>query len=393
MYVNNLFSKVNTSFKKNIAIILLLLFYTSEAANKYFEFTTGYYSILPRIIKLGVILFMVFYLFRRKDYKFFKVIIALTFCYAIGQYFLDISYSNNSILILGRFLYPIILFSFFTKIHLKKDQKESLFSVFENLIALNSIFILLGFIFGIELFKTYSGIRFGYNGLLLTSSTASYVYITTLFYFIIKYKANPKFDYKFLLVFFSCFFIGTKSLYLVFLGIVVYLISSKFSSKKSKIISVFIFIIISSIGLYVLFYKVEFFNALREEKGLLSVFLSFRDILLVRDVIPYINENWTFMNYLFGGVHDISTQSEMGFIDLFYYWGILGGLFYLVVYYKSFFTFKLNSILLFFITVLAFVIFIAGNFFFYSTIPIYLVVFRERVEDFFNAKTKKTIIK
>jgi hypothetical protein len=276
---------------------------------------------------------------------------------------------------------------------LNKDQKQSLFLAFENLIVLNSIFILLGFVFGIELFKTYSGNRFGYDGLLLTSSTASYVYIITLFYFILKYKLNVKFNYKFLIVLLSCFFIGTKSLYLVFLAIAIYLVSSKFSSKKSKIISILIFIIVSTIGFYLLFYKVEFFNALREERGLLSVFLSFRDILLVRDVIPYINENWTFMNYLFGGVHDISTQSEMGFIDLFYYWGILGGMLYLLAYYKSFFTFRFNSILLFFILVLAFVIFIAGNFFFYSTIPIYLIVFREKVEDFISTKTKKTITK
>ena len=261
------------------------------------------------------------------------------------------------------------------------------------MIVFNSALILIGFIFGIELFKTYSGNRFGYNGLLLTSATSTYVYIITLFYFILKYKANSKFDYKFLLVLFSCFFIGTKSLYLVFLALAVYLISSKFSSKKSKIISMLIFLIISCIGFYVLFYKVEFFNTIREERGLLSVFMSFRNILLVRDVIPYINENWTSMSYLFGGVHDISTQSEMGFIDLFYYWGILGGVLYLAAYYKSFFTFKTNYIILFFFTILAFVIFIAGNFFFYSTIPIYLVVFRERVEDYFNAKTKKPLVK
>jgi len=133
---------------------------------------------------------------------------------------------------------------------------------------------------------------------------------------------------------------------------------------------------------------VEFFSTLREERGLLSVFLSFRDILLVRDLMPYINENWTFINYLFGGVHDISTQSEMGFIDLFYYWGILGGILYLVIYYNSYFTFKFNYILWFFITALTFVIFIAGNFFFYSTIPIYLAVFRERIKDYIHTKTQ-----
>ncbi|MFD2822497.1 hypothetical protein ACFS5M_02375 [Lacinutrix iliipiscaria] len=380
-------SKINTWIKNNIAIILILLFYISEAANKYFEFTTGYYSIIPRTIKLSVMLYISFSLFRRKDFKFFKITGTLIICYLLGQYFLNISFSNNSILVLGRYLYPLLLFRFFTKYQLNKKQSKSLFQVFESLIAFNSLLIILGFMFGVALFETYSGNRFGYNGLLLTSSTASYVYIITLFYFILKYKLNPKFDYKFFLILSSCLLIGTKSLYLVFLAIIVYMISSKFPSRKSKIISVLIFALLSVSTLYILFYQVEFFSSLREERGLLSVFLSFRDILLVRDVIPYINENWTALNYLFGGVHDISTQSEMGFIDTFYFWGIIGGLFYLTAYYKLFFTFKFNSILLFFILLLIFVIFIAGNFFFYSTIPIYLIVFRERVLDYFYNKT------
>lgn len=387
MGVSIVYSELNSWFKNNIAIILIILFFVSEAANKYFEYTTGYYSIIPRFIKLSVLILIALYLVSRKDYKFFKVISTLIFCYLIGQYFLPISYSNNSILVLGRYLYPLLLFRFFTKIKLNKNQKESFFLAFENLIMLNSILILVGVLFGIELFKTYSGNRFGYNGLMLTSSAASYIYILTLFYFILKQETNPKFDYKFLLVLISCFFVGTKSLYLVFLALTIYLISLRFSSKRSKIISLLIFLIISAFGFYILFYKVDFFSSLREERGLLSVFLSFRDILLVRDVIPYINKNWSFVNYLFGGVHDISTQSEMGFIDLFYYWGIVGGSIYLLSYFKLYFTHKFNYLLIFLVTILALVIFIAGNFFFYSMIPLYLVVLRERIEHYFNAKT------
>lgn len=385
---NNLYSKASIWFNNNAGILLILVFYISEAANKYIEYTTGIYSIVPRFIKLGVMIVIGIYLFMQKDYKFFKIIFALLLCYTIGQYFLDISYSNNSILVLGRYVYPLILFRYFTLLKLDKSQKEFFFLVFENLIILNSILIFIGLIFDMPLFKTYSGDRFGYNGLLLTSSTSSYVYIITLFYFVLRYKSKPKVDYKLIIVLLACVFVGTKSVYLVFLATIFYVIGSSFTSKRNKIISAIIFFIICGCSFYFLFYKVEFFSTLREERGLLSVFLSFRDILLVRDLMPYINENWTFINYLFGGVHDISTQSEMGFIDLFYYWGIIGGILYLVIYYNSYFTFKFNYILWFFITALTFVIFIAGNFFFYSTIPIYLAVFRERIKDYIHTKTQ-----
>ena len=53
-------------------LLLILVFYISEAANKYIEYTTGIYSIVPRFIKLGVMIVIGIYLFMQKDYKFFK---------------------------------------------------------------------------------------------------------------------------------------------------------------------------------------------------------------------------------------------------------------------------------------------------------------------------------
>jgi hypothetical protein len=94
--------------------------------------------------------------------------------------------------------------------------------------------------------------------------------------------------------------------------------------------------------------------------------------------LPYIKENWTFVNYCFGGVTDFTTKSEMGFIDVFYFFGLIGGLLFLWSYFKSYLTFNFNRINVAFLSLLVIIIFFAGNFFLYTTIPFLMIVLRER---------------
>lgn len=386
MKFKNSYSKYLQWLSDNIAVLLILVFYSSEGVSKIFFFTTTDYSLFPRAIKLFVLGYISFYLFRIKDYNFFKGVLTIIGCYAIGQFFIDSSYSSNSMIILGRFLFPIILFRFFIKKQLNISQKERLFLVFETLLLLNSILIVFGLLFDVYIFETYRGERFGYNGLLLTSATSSYVYIIALYYYILKYKSSTKLDIKMIIIVLSSFLIGTKSIYLAITALLFYIIFIQFSSKIYRVITLISMLFLSGLVFFIMFYQLDIFNSIREEKGLLSAILSYRNDLLIQDLIPYIKNNWNFVNYLFGGVSDFTTQSEMGFIDVFYYWGILGGMLYLIIYYKSFITFKLNSTLLFFLAILFLAVFLSGNFFFYSTIPIYLIVFRERIHVYLNKK-------
>jgi hypothetical protein len=127
------------------------------------------------------------------------------------------------------------------------------------------------------------------------------------------------------------------------------------------------------------FYKFGLFNHIRETHGLLSSVLSYRDQLVIEKTWPYILDNWSFVNYFVGGLSDFNIRSQMDFIDVFLFWGILGGILYLITFYKSFVVFTIDKMTLYFIVFLIFIIFLAGNFFTYTTIPIYLLIIRERI--------------
>jgi hypothetical protein len=66
-------------------------------------------------------------------------------------------------------------------------------------------------------------------------------------------------------------------------------------------------------------------------------------------------------------------------METFHFWGIIGDIFYLITYYKFYGTFYINKIAFFFIIILIFIIFFAGNFFTFLTIPIYLLIIREKI--------------
>ena len=133
------------------------------------------------------------------------------------------------------------------------------------------------------------------------------------------------------------------------------------------------------VGIYFFFFQYGIFNEIRRKEGLLSSIFSFRDDLFLEQTLPFIERNWTWPNYLFGGISDLATRSQMGFIDVFYFWGILGGSVYLYLYYKTFKTFPLNKILLYMLLSLVLMVFLAGNFFENASLAIYMLILKEAI--------------
>ena len=122
------------------------------------------------------------------------------------------------------------------------------------------------------------------------------------------------------------------------------------------------------------------FNNVRNKNGLLTAILSYRDKLLINETIPFIDNNWLIVNYFFGGINDISTRSQMGFLDLFYFFGLIGTTIYLYSFRCWFFNFKLSRINIYFILILFFITFLSGNFFLNASIPIYMVILNKRLK-------------
>lgn len=366
------FKKINIEI---LLILVLLLFFGTEAYNKLSWYSNWQNNNLQKILKalvfIGLCGGLIF-----KNYKLFLSLVGLCLIFAIGQWQLIEGFSRDNLLYLSKFLFPILLFSLFKEVKWRPSNK--LFSVYEFLVLLNSCLIIIGFIFSINYFKTYAGARFGYSGLMISSATATYFYSIAIFYFFRRYKEKAIQKWKFFGCVLASVFVGTKSIYLFLVLLAVFYIIRYVRSKNLKY--VFLFIVASlAMGFSIyLFYINPVFSRIRISVGILSSILSYRDQLFMERTLPFIEENWSVLNYLFGGVADFETRPQLEFFDLFYFWGIGGSLIYLFLYYYSYKPLKLpKQEVLFFSFSLIIIMFLAGNFFYNASIPIYLLIFRE----------------
>ena len=358
--------------------IMLVVVYLAEAFSKIQELETLQYSELPRYIKALVVLPFCYLLIRNSARKMLLWILVPCIIFVLGQLTLSCGFGNNAILNAGRYLFPIVVLGAFAGNVRKHMDLGLLFRTFEWLMVFNTALILVGFIFGVEIFETYNLRRFGYNGLIMTSSASTYIYTISIFYFLIKFRERAYRNWMFIAMLIGSFLVGTKSLYLVLAVVFGYMIWMHLKGG-ARYVFLSAFILIAAAGGYYVFYSYDIFRDMIQESGLWSAILSGRDELFLRDTLPFIQENWKFTNYLFGGVCDFSTRSEMGFVDMFYFWGILGSLWYLWVYYRSFMTFQFTLTIAVFTGLLLIIVSMAGNFFIYTSLPLFLLIFRERV--------------
>jgi len=326
--------------------------------------------------KFIIITIMCFYLTYKKKYFILVGSLVLFLIWLIGQFTLENNTEPlNALIYFGKYIFPLFLFASINEIITTKEEVGVLKISFEILIIINSIIIIIGFIFDINLFQSYlQGNRFGYNGLILSSSQASYIYIIAICVFLygMKWVTSTINFVKVLIVLCAALLIGTKAIY-VFITFVFFITALKFFNKS---FSFFLFIA-SLLGLFIVLLSTDSFYTVVERTDVITTLLSYRNELLLNRLMPYIQENWKIINYAFGGVVDVRTKSQLGFVDLIYFFGILGSIIYIYLYKKLFISFKLNlynKVLLFGLcTVICF----SGNFFYNPSLAIYIIVLQK----------------
>lgn len=355
-----------------VLFFILELYTKIGMVNKISSFDVKY---IKALVFLGFLVIMVF----PKDVKVLIYLIGLLWVFVISQMSIEPSFSVDIINVFSKFLFPLLIFGFANYLIKPGTKINIIFITIEWLMVINSLLIFIGILFSIKLFNTYQGNRFGYNGLFNAVSTGSYAYIITLIYFLLSYKEKVIKNWKFILIFISCVFIGTKAVYLTMAFAIAYIvIVSKIPFKKT------ILVVATLTGLllaYYFFFHYGIFNSIRQTDGLLSSLLSYRDQLFLERTLPFIQESWGWVNYLFGGVSDFDLRSQMDIIDVFFFWGLVGGAFYLYVFLKLFIPFKMNSTGWVFISFLAFIVLLAGNFFVYSFVALFLVVLKLKLQE------------
>lgn len=353
-------------------IVLLLSFYFLDAVNKYF-FITHQTSFFVATVK-SVLLLMVFgvMLFIKPSRYFVYGVVILTSIFIVGQLTHKQPFLYQNVLIFLKWMAPLFLIETFNNIHPSLKQKQTLFRVFEVVLAINGIIIIIGVLFNIKLFQSYFGSRFGYNGLFFTPGVTSYIYILALAYY--YFSNNIIKNWKFWVFFLSCFLVGTKLLYLAIILFILAILKRHINISLKKIIPLGV-LLICVIG-YFFFFKTGYFANITQQHDFVTSLLSFRDQLFLNNTMPYIKQNWGVINYLFGGVINFDIRSQMEIVDVFLYWGVAGGVLFYYFFYKlylnkvenlQFYTFLVMYSLLFFIT---------GNFFTYISIFVYLLLLR-----------------
>ena len=263
--------------------VLLWVFYFSEAVSKISEWATGHYHPLPRWIKVEVIGFFFLVLIYYKFFKTLKVFAFLLLAFAVANYSLGCDNPMENVVVFGRYLFPIVLLFFFDERVRAAVNLNILYSSFEWLLKFNFVLIIIGLVFQVAIFETYDGPRFGYNGLLLTSSTSTYAYICALLYYCFKFNWRKEVlkDTGFWIVLVSSLLVGTKSLYLAVGMIFAFMVFLVVPPKKRLAFAISVGIIGSGL-IYVILNYLDPFKTIVEERGLLSAFLSYRNELVVR---------------------------------------------------------------------------------------------------------------
>lgn len=367
-------------FIKWFPTLLLLLFFTSEAFSKYSLIYLNGRSDIQKVVKLIAIIFLGFAIIKPLKNLILPILLLIVFC--IGQFFLVDGFNQQIIIGFSKYLLPIFLFLYFIKYPLTEKSRQHLFRAFEYLMIFNGILIFLGLIFEISLFNSYRYGRWGYNGLFISTATSSYIYAIAIFYFLLSLKNDFVKNWKSIFVIVCCLLTGTKIVYIALFGsLLIYLLFYTNLNRKQRNALLISILAVFSILAYIFFFQWGIFNTIRQEQGLVSAILSYRDDLFFQETIPFIQENWQLPNYLFGGISDLNIRSQMGFVDVFLFWGIIGGLLYLFTFYKTFVPKFLVKNAVYIILILTLMVFLAGNFFENASVAIYLLILKEILID------------
>lgn len=322
--------------------------------------------------------------FRKKEIKLFLKVFLVFFIFKlIGSLTVFNHYSNIKLFILDvirtplNYFFPILLYLSFKD--LKKENVKKIFYCYKFVLFAVILTIISGFLFSITVFKTYHGNRFGYSGILFWSSFASYFTIINL---LILYFYNKKIENVKLLLFISfliSFLIGTKTVYL-FLGIfaLYYFIDNKlYKLKRSYFFLSSFFLIIFLFKIKLIHYFKNTFQVLIDlynNNDFTTFIFSYRNLKL-HNIIDFTSKNWSFVNYLIGGVNRKEMIAELSLIDFLLNFGFLG----LISYFILIFYFVRKKIHLkfdkFIFIVLFLVTILAGNFFNNTAIAYPLVLF------------------
>lgn len=391
----SLFTKSFWSIEKtNVLSFILLLFFASEFLTKLLDFLGVEQYRVGVLIKVA---FLCYVLVRKIiSINLFLALSALLSLFTLSQVFIETGYSfrekilRNS-LYFAKYTFIFILADYINKIDYKNIQIKKTLKIILILLRINFVLIVIGVAFKIDLFRTYDQYRFGYNGLIQMNSHATYLYCFATIYVLYNYLEKKKVTLDLLMIVISGLLVGTKTIWLFYTLISIYLFFSFKLYKKLMFyltISAVILVIYVSKDLIFHFFTTNLsgYIKLYNESGLLTAITSNRNLLLADTIALAIKFDWGFINFLIGGGFFHILRTEMSFVDLFLFWGIIGTSLYLYLHYKHVVIHYMHHSFLNYAIICVFIsAFFGGNYFTNAVTAMYILVF----SNFFSLKKEK----
>ena len=333
---------------KTIIVLIFFVFFIEPVATLIIHYTQfsslrlmGYYKIALFLIVI------VLCDFKKLSKKNLVLLSFLLIIYVTNQIInpiiketIEFQISKGSLYYGFRFLYIFIIILCLNTIKSKNKLITSVLYLIEVFLFTNALLMWLGFIFDIDLFKSYArSSRFGYDGVFNKVNETSYLYILYVTHLYVKCIINNSKRYFLVFIILTSLLIGTKMviLFLILLTLFHFLIMHKHKN---------IFRILSLAGglVFLFFFKpvitfffdlFPFWDHLQEKYELLTLLFSKRDLLLYNN-IDYTQQQWSAINYFIGGpfYNNKFALTQMDGPDLIVFFGILGSALYLFLFLK-----------------------------------------------------------
>lgn len=356
-----------------IFVTFLILSLSISILYKYVLFYHGVHLKYTWVTDLMFFVIINMWLIHKRIYNLILIVVLLLLIKAIGSFFIYEFYENQldyfKEVSKTSFSFTIIFFVFTYIKDIKLKGIAFIFQVFKYISIVINIAIILGFIFNITVFKTYTGVRFGFSGLLFPQSFSSYfVIVSLLIYYFYNNNIERTSPLFIAVTTLSALLVGTKSVYifLFFFTLMLFFNYKLYKNKVFMLSTSFLFAVIAfyynTLKSYLLDKFIVLYDVYRES-GLLTFLLSFRDLSFLK-AKAYVEDNWDMVNYFFGGVNRKVMLVEMELVDILLSFGVLGSVLLIYFYYKFILksvAFERTSFLLY--GVLFFIIMMSGNFF------------------------------
>lgn len=394
---------LNKSVLKEETVVNLLtrsalyVFFISDACNKillYLQYDVNRVAIVFRAIYEILFMGLILLFLNKARLTFIKIFVSLFILFFLGQimfpYRFNVEYNYlENVLIFNKYFFAFIIFFAIYKLQYHHRFIE-IISLLERIFIFNSVCVILGFLFSIELFRTYldQPYRYGYSGFIPAQNEATLFFMLGIVYFyhktfILRQPAN-----RFWMVTISALLVGTKGIYAFVVLLVIYHFISNYGIK-AKLLTALI-LMISTVSIFQ-FLKTDsaatilaYFISKAEETGTAEMLLSGRGSSFVSKSNEITN-NWSFINYLIGGQDQTRFLVEMDFFDLFFFFGILGAIIYLMLYFYSLFRLKRRNLYkIFFVSSFFILAFFGGHFFYSTTNALYLCLVAMQIDSHIN---------